>query len=73
MLMRAERADYLWVNGTTGAMSAWLNPNWGGVNNGQPIVFGVPGGVDGDGRVLFADLTGDKRDEYICGRLHRPP
>lgn len=48
-------------------MSAWLNggqATWNAVNNGQPIVLGVPGGTGG---ILpqFADLNGDGKAEYI--------
>lgn len=55
------RADYLWVNHTTGAVIAYLNggtgtsfaPNWVPANGGNPIASGIGPGAG----VFFADMS----------------
>ena len=55
------RADYLWVDPTTGALRAYLNridiidADWLPVNGGEDI---VAGGGEGAG-VHFADINAD--------------
>jgi hypothetical protein len=56
------KADYLWINETSGAMIAYLNkwdtssntPGWIPVNGGKPIASGVGLGS----HVRIADVTG---------------
>ncbi|KAF2172258.1 carbohydrate esterase family 3 protein [Zasmidium cellare ATCC 36951] len=57
--------DYLWVNFSDASVRAWLNKGssggWVPVNNANRILWGT-GNPD---YVEFADLTGDKKVEYI--------
>ncbi|KAK4507185.1 hypothetical protein PRZ48_000919 [Zasmidium cellare] len=58
------RADYLVINFTTGSVRAYLNKglsDFEAVNNGDEILFG-PGDTN---YVEFADVTGDKKADYI--------
>jgi hypothetical protein len=64
------RADYLWVH-TNGSVEAWLN--MGGPDNdtnaakvGWQYNGLVAGGIGAPGSsVMFADLNGDRRAEYL--------
>ncbi|RBQ18615.1 hypothetical protein DP939_19190 [Spongiactinospora rosea] len=60
------RDDYLLVNSDNGSVKAWLNK--GGDVDGRPgweprgqIASGTPG----KGRLVFADVDGDKRADYL--------
>lgn len=67
------RPDYIWANSTadstadsaaSGSIRAWLNKGqdkWAAVNNGDEIAFGRPK----TSYVELADLTGDKKAEYV--------
>jgi hypothetical protein len=58
------RKDYIWADASDGSVRAWLNKGratWIPVNNGDKIAWGT----GTTSYVEFADLTGDKRAEYI--------
>lgn len=63
------RADYLWIDRSTGAVKAWLNepsgdrlrPNWNDIG----LIASGPGDGSGGHGIQFADLNGDGRAEYL--------
>lgn len=60
------RADYVYI-GEGGALGHWLNTGSAG---GQDVLFVAQGGiatgaVSGISKLVFADLTGNKRDDYL--------
>ncbi|MFG2224816.1 FG-GAP repeat domain-containing protein [Streptomyces sp. NPDC048644] len=60
------RDDYLVVNGETGELKAWKNvegdhvgpPNW-------TVGTRISRGMEGHARIVFADIDGDRRDDYL--------
>ncbi|KAK1523960.1 uncharacterized protein CCOS01_09047 [Colletotrichum costaricense] len=69
------RADYVYI-GAGGSLSHWMNT---GTAGGQDVVFYFQGGIATGGtsdisNLVFADVDGDGRDDYLiwdAGRSHR--